>query len=64
MHEKDSSQIWCCFDCMWKEGKISKFSPSRLKATLNARKSKTKANLRVKNQTSDHHGDDLEVLNG
>ena len=45
---RDGSEVWACYDCMWKIGKIKKFSPSRLKATLNARKSKTKGVLHIK----------------
>lgn len=47
---RDESEVWACFDCMWKIGKIKKFSPSRLKATLNARKSKKTSFPRLKNE--------------
>ena len=47
---RDGPQVWACFDCMWKHGKIKKFSPSRLKATLNARKSKSVPILHIKNK--------------
>ena len=62
MDESDGSEIWCCFDCMYKIGKIKKFSPSRLKATLNARKSKKKSVLCVKNKEDDHHSINLGGL--
>ena len=45
---RDDSEVWACPDCMYKIGRIKKFSPSRLKCTLDKKKSKNKEVLGVK----------------
>ncbi len=56
MDEKDGSQVWACFNCMWEQGKISKFSPSRLKATINKEKSKKGSVLSIKKSKDGYVG--------